>query len=168
VQKWIDTRHGAWGGVEGVVIVEVSTVRMLACQGVVIVEISDASMLVCQGVVILEVSTACLFALDGLKECLEVSFSKRARAFALDDLVKKCGAIFDGFGEDLQEIAFFVAVDQDAEFAQGSEVFFDGADAIKDVVIIRTWDIKEFDAAISEVGDGLYDIVGGDGDVLNA
>ena len=53
----------------------------------------------------LEVSATLLFSFDGFKECLKVSFSERASAFALDDLKKHGGAILNGLGKDLEKVA---------------------------------------------------------------
>ncbi len=40
----------------------------------------------------LQVAAKLLFALDGFKKSLEVTFSKTAAAFTLDDFEKECGA----------------------------------------------------------------------------
>src|ERR1700743_3071622 len=59
-----------------------------------------------------------LLALDGLEESFEVALSKAAASFPLDDLEEKSRPIFHRASEDLQHIAFVVAVHQDAEFLE--------------------------------------------------
>jgi hypothetical protein len=55
-----------------------------------------------------------LFSFYRLEESLKVSLAEAAAAFALDDFEEEGGAVFDGLGEDLQHVAFVVAVDEDA------------------------------------------------------
>ena len=59
-----------------------------------------------------------LLALDGLEQRLEISLAETAAAFALDDFVEQRGAVFHRLGEDLQHVAFVVAIHQDAELLQ--------------------------------------------------
>jgi hypothetical protein len=63
---------------------------------------------------LLKIAAQFLLTFDSFEESLEVSFAKAAAALALDDLVEDGRAIFDRLGEDLQHVAFVVAVDEDA------------------------------------------------------
>src|SRR5882724_8934734 len=63
----------------------------------------------------LEVAAKLLFALNGFKQCLEVALAKAAASLALDDFVKLRGTVFNRLGEDLQHVAFVVAVDKNSE-----------------------------------------------------
>src|SRR4051794_37238100 len=60
-----------------------------------------------------EVASALLFALDRLEQRLEVALAEAERAVALDQLEEDRGPVTDGLGEDLQQVAVLVAVDQD-------------------------------------------------------
>ena len=51
-----------------------------------------------------------MFAFDGFEERLEIPLTEAARAVPFDDLEKQRRPIRDGLGENLQEIAFVIAV----------------------------------------------------------
>src|SRR5215207_5734260 len=78
----------------------------------------------------LEIPAQGLLALDRLEQGPEVPLAEAARAFALDDLVEKCGAILDGLREDLQEVAVGITVDENAELLKLVERLVDRADAL--------------------------------------
>ena len=82
-----------------------------------------------RGKKLLQVSSAALFFLYRHKQRLKITFAEALAAFALEDFVEDGWAVFDGFGEDLKQVAFFVAVDEDAEFFEAFDVFVDLADA---------------------------------------
>ena len=71
-----------------------------------------------------------LFFFDRNEQRFEISFAETFAAFSLEDFVENGRAVFDGFGENLQQIAFFVAVDENAESFQVFDVFVDLADAV--------------------------------------
>src|SRR5713226_4905801 len=77
----------------------------------------------------LQIAAEGLLAFDGFEEGFEVALAEAAAALALDDLVEDRGAIFDWAGEDLEHVAFVVAVDKDAEFFEVFDGFVDVADA---------------------------------------
>ena len=68
-----------------------------------------------------EIAAQRLLALDRLEQGLEVALAEAARAVALDDLEEQRRAVADRLGEDLQQVALVVAVDQDAEPARSSQ-----------------------------------------------
>ena len=70
-----------------------------------------------------------LLALDGFEEGLEVPLAEALRTVALDDLEEERRAVLHRLGEDLQQVALFVAIDEDAEVGKLAEVFVDRADA---------------------------------------
>ena len=76
----------------------------------------------------LEVSSPLLLALDRLEERLEVALAEAARTVALDDLEEHRRPVLDRLGEDLQQVALVVAVDQDAELGEVRQVFLDRPD----------------------------------------
>ena len=51
----------------------------------------------------------------GFKKRFEITFAKALRAFALNNLEKQRRPIFYRFGEDLEQITFVVAIDQNPE-----------------------------------------------------
>src|SRR6478672_417275 len=65
-----------------------------------------------------EVAAELLLALDGLEQCLEVALAEAEGAVALDELEEHGGPVAEGLGEDLQEVAVLVAVDEDAALLQ--------------------------------------------------
>jgi hypothetical protein len=52
--------------------------------------------------------------LDRLEEGLEVALAEAERAVPLDDLEEHRRAVAEGLGEDLQQVAVLVPVDEDA------------------------------------------------------
>ena len=66
----------------------------------------------------LKVPPPLLFALDRFEQGLEVALAEAARAVALDDLEEHGRAVADRLGEDLEQVALVVAVDQDPEALQ--------------------------------------------------
>src|SRR5690606_7481547 len=60
-----------------------------------------------------EVAATCLFALDRLEQRLEVPLAEAHRAVALDQLEKERRAGLHRLGEDLEQVAVLVPVDQD-------------------------------------------------------
>jgi DNA-binding CsgD family transcriptional regulator len=66
----------------------------------------------------LQVAAQLLLALDRLKERLEVALAEAERAVPLDELEEHRRPVADRLGEDLQQVAVLVPVDQDAALAQ--------------------------------------------------
>ena len=62
----------------------------------------------------LEVAAEFLLPLDRLEERLEVSLAKPERTVALDELEEDRGTILNRPGEDLQQVAVFVAIHEDS------------------------------------------------------
>ena len=79
---------------------------------------------------LLQIASRVLLFLQRLEERFEIAFAETLRAFALDDFEKERRPIFHRLGEDLQQITFVIAIDQNAESLQRLEVFIDVADAI--------------------------------------
>src|SRR5919106_6983396 len=105
----------------------------------------------------LEVATPRLLALDRLEQGLEVALAEAARAVALDDLEEQRRPVADGLGEDLQEVALVVAVDEDALLAQIRELLDDLGDARGHVLVVGRRDGEELDAAAAHLGDRADD-----------
>ena len=93
-----------------------------------------------------------MFFFDRDEQRLEVSFAETFAAFSLQDLVEDRRAVLDRFGKDLQQIAFVVAVDQDAEAFEVLDVFVDLADAVRDFFVIGVGYAKKFDTVRLQFG----------------
>ena len=91
-----------------------------------------------------------LFQLDGLEQRLEVALAEALRAVALDDLDEHGGAVLDGLGEDLQQIAFVVAVDENAEVVDGLHILVDLADAVGQDLVVGVGHAQELDAVVAQ------------------
>jgi hypothetical protein len=63
--------------------------------------------------VLLQVARGVLLALDRLEQGLEVALAEAARAVALDDLEEDRRPVAERLGEDLQQVALVVVVDED-------------------------------------------------------
>src|ERR687886_1937048 len=116
----------------------------------------------------LQVAALGLLALDGLEQRLEVAVAEAARAVALDDLEEHRRAVADRLGEDLQQVALVVAVDEDALLAEVGELVDHLGDARGDLVVVGGRDRQELDAAVAQLGHGADDVARGYRDVLGA
>src|SRR5687767_1984157 len=95
----------------------------------------------------LEVAATLLLAFDGLEQRLEVAGTKALGAFALDDLEEHGGAVADGLGEDLQQVAVLVAVDEDPELLQLGPRKIEVAEPGAGVVVVGRGHLQETHAA---------------------
>jgi hypothetical protein len=90
----------------------------------------------------------------------------------LDHLHKNRWPISDMLGEDLQQISTLVKVDEDIEFLQDVDVGAQGPGDVgetpAEVRVVCTGDFEELNAPGLEVCDGGDDVVGAEGDVLDA
>lgn len=125
----------------------------------------------------LQVPSLLLLQFQRLEEGLEVALSEGLRAAAADDLEEERRAILEGLGEELEEVALIVGIDEDAEVADLGVVFLDGCvaalgehlvDAVPDLLVVGVGDGEELDAAAAEFGDGVEFVVGAEGQVLYA
>src|SRR6516225_10657682 len=85
----------------------------------------------------LQSSAPRLFPFDGFKKGLEVAFAETLGTAALDDFEKQRRAILHRLREDLQEIPFVIAIDQDAQLGQFPCVLLDNANAGRERFVIR-------------------------------
>src|SRR4051794_29201992 len=115
-----------------------------------------------------EVPPRGLLALDRLEQRLEVALAEAARAVPLDQLEEDRRAVAERLGEDLEQVALVVAVDQDAEPAQIVERLVDVAHAAGHVGVVRVGRAQELDAIRGERLDGLHDVACRQRDVLRA
>jgi len=89
----------------------------------------------------------------------------------LNDLNEDGRAILDGLGEDLEQVTGLVIVDQDIEVLDDVQVLRDlgsgTLEAETQVLIVGGRDGQELHTAGTQVGDGLDDILGVEGNVLD-
>src|ERR1700731_4384664 len=100
----------------------------------------------------LQVASSVLLLLQCFKERFEIAFAETLRALALNDFEKESRPVFHRLGKDLEQIALFIPVDQDAQPLQGFEVFVDMAYSIQHRGVIARWYVQEFHAALLQVG----------------
>lgn len=124
-----------------------------------------------------EIAALFLFELERFEEGFEIAFAEGLAAAAADDFEEESGAVLEGFGEELEEVAFIVSVDEDAQFVDLFVVFLHGfvtvrlkhgVDAVPDFVVVGIGEREEIDAAGAEGGDGVEFIIGAEGKVLHA
>jgi non-specific serine/threonine protein kinase len=118
----------------------------------------------------LKVAAQLLLALDRLEERLEVALAEAERAVPLDELEEHRRPVADRLGEDLQQVAVLVPVDQDAALAQLLDGNPDLADPLPQhrVGVVRVGRGEELDAASAQRVHRLADVRGGEGQVLHA
>src|SRR5262245_57227188 len=116
----------------------------------------------------LEIAPQGLLAFDRLEQCLEIAFSKPARAVALDDLEEERRPILRGLREDLKQVPLLVAVGEDAQATKVLVVHVDLAHAILQVVVVRGRSPEEPQPALLEPLHRANDVVRGHCHVLHS
>lgn len=71
----------------------------------------------------LQIPTLSLVQLDSFKQGLEISSTETLVIVSLDDLKEKCWSVLHDFGEDLQQVAVVIIVNQDVKFLNLVQVF---------------------------------------------
>src|SRR5687768_3890183 len=112
-----------------------------------------------------QISARRLLPLDRLEQGLEVPLTEALGTLALNDLVEQRGAVLHRLAEDLEQVAFIVAVHQDAELLELSQLLVNPADPLLHCVVVRLGHLEEIDPAIPESRNRLNDIVRRDRDV---
>src|SRR5208282_2485785 len=90
-------------------------------------------------------SAQILLAFNRLEQSLEVSLAEAAGATPLDHLEEQRRPIGDRLGENLQHVAFVVPIDQDAKLGQVANILLNGADTLRQGVVIRLGHAQERD-----------------------
>ena len=85
----------------------------------------------------------------------------------LDDLVKDRGAVLDRLGEDLEQIALLVAVDQHPQLGQLVDRLVDLAHPGLQFLVVGARHAQELDPRVAQAGDRLDDVAGAQGEVLH-
>src|SRR5437773_3819700 len=116
----------------------------------------------------LEVASESLFPLDRLEEGLEVPLSEAAASLSLDDLVEDGRTVLDRFGEQLEEVALLVPVDEDSQARERVDVLVDRPDARREHLVVRGRNREERHAAVAKPRHGVDDVRRRERDVLHA
>src|SRR5437870_3151889 len=77
-----------------------------------------------------EITAQVLFAFQRLEQCFEVAGTEALGALTLDDLIEERRSVFHWLRENLEEIPFLVAVDENAKIAQARDILVDVADPV--------------------------------------
>ena len=90
------------------------------------------------------------FSFDRFKQGFEVAFPEGSCALALNDLVKDGRAVLYRLGEDLEQVALVVAVDQDAVALDVVAVLSDVRHAVEDGLVVLIVDVERLDGGALE------------------
>ena len=101
-----------------------------------------------------------MLTLDCLEERLEVACSKATCSLTLDDLDEERWPVLQWTGENLQEVAFVVTIDEDATLTQGAYVLVDPADTLPQRIIIGIRRTQELNTVCTQLTDGRDDVRG--------
>src|SRR6266853_3926404 len=115
-----------------------------------------------------QIASRRLLALDGFEERFEIAFAETLSAFALNDLEKERWAIFHRLCEDLQQITFIIAIDENTQLFQCVQFFVDVANTIEQRVIVSRRNSQELEPALLQRSHGFNDVVRTHRDVLHA
>src|SRR5207344_1911169 len=115
-----------------------------------------------------EIAPQGLLSLDRFEQCLEIAFSKPARAVALDDLEEERRPILRGLREDLKQVPLLVAVGEDAQTTKVVVLHVDLADAFLQVLVVRGRSLEEPQPALFELLHRADDVVRGQRHVLHS
>ena len=107
------------------------------------------------------------------EERFEVASSESIVVPALDDLKEERGAVLERFGEDLQEVALVVVIDENSLTLDRVEVLLhldiNVSEAGSQVVVICVRDcLEENDATCLHALHGVDDVLGTHGDMLDS
>lgn len=90
---------------------------------------------------------------------------------SLDNFEEESGAIFNGLGEDLEEISLIIIVDQNVQLLDDVEVFFHintgGGETLAQVLVVSFRDGQEFHATGLHFSDSVDNVSSAHGNVLD-
>src|SRR4051794_40852284 len=115
-----------------------------------------------------EVAAPRLLPLDRLEEGLEVAGAEALRALPLDDLEEHGRTVADVLGEQLEQVAVLVLVDEDTQLLQLVPRQLEVPEPLSYVRIVRIGDLEEPHTALAHRRHGRGDVVGAQRDVLDA
>src|SRR5690606_35432740 len=109
-----------------------------------------------------------LLPLDGLEQGLEVALAEAHGAVPLDEFEEHGRAVLDRLGEDLQQVAVLVPVDEDLQLAERLHRHPGLPGPLAERVVVGVRGVQELHAGRAHLADGLHDVVGVQRDVLDA
>ena len=119
----------------------------------------------------LAVAAELLLTLDSLEEGLEVSGTETLETTTLDDLDEDSRTILNGLGEDLEQVSTLIEINKDVQLLDNIQILLDLGRRVSktetQVLIVGRRNRQELHTAGTEVGDGLDDVLGVEGDVLD-
>jgi len=90
---------------------------------------------------------------------------------SLDDLDKECWSVLKWLGEDLEKVSLVIVVNKDIQLLDGIKILCNLSLAVgkvsSEVVIVSLWDGQENTTSLLHVGDGVDDVLGSEGDMLD-
>ena len=96
----------------------------------------------------LQISSRGLLAFDGLEQRFEIAFAEALRAFALNDFKEERRSIFHRLCENLQQITFIIAIDENAQLFQCVQFFINVTHAVEQRVVVRRRHFQELEPAL--------------------
>lgn len=119
----------------------------------------------------LAVAAELLLTLDGLEKGLEVSGTETLETTTLDDLNEDSGTILNGLGEDLEQVSTLIEVNKDIQLLDNIQILLNLGRRVSktetQVLIVGSRNRQELHTTGTEVGDGLDDVLGVEGNVLD-
>jgi len=116
----------------------------------------------------LQVSATRLFQFDCLEQRLEVALAETAASLALNNFKEQRRPVFNGLGENLEEVPFLVAIHENAETLNLLERLFERAHPIAQNVVVDVWHAQEFDSVLLQAIYGEEHILHLQCDVLHS
>src|SRR5208337_4111684 len=107
----------------------------------------------------LQIPSPRLLHFDRFKQRLEISFAKSAAALALDDFEEHGRSILYRLRENLQQVAFFVAVYQYTQRAQLRQRFLHWSDPRRQHVIIRVGNAQKIESVALQLFHRVHHIL---------
>ena len=120
-----------------------------------------------------DVATLLLLGLNGFEECQKVACTETLMVPALDDLEEQRRSVLERLGEDLQQVALVVVVDEDLLALQDVDVLLHlhilCSKTSAQVVVVGVGDlVEELDASVLHACHRLNDVLSAHGNMLHA
>jgi len=90
------------------------------------------------------------------------------RAAPLNDLEEESRPVLDRLGENLEQIALIIAINQDTQFGQFAQIFPDRTDPFGQHLVVGRWHLEERDVIGGHGPHAGNDVAGRQRDVLHA
>src|SRR6266511_5075340 len=101
----------------------------------------------------LQISSRSLLALDGFEQRFEIAFAEALCAFALNNFKEERRAILYRLRENLEQITFIIAIDQDTELFQRIQFLVNMTHAVEQRVVVSRRYFQELEPTILKIGN---------------